>query len=68
MHLALVRDRPKGEAKNIRGRAATQRECRAGNLIPTVGALVVTVTSSVVLSQSLGLSQAAEPQVDSWKG
>lgn len=26
MHLALVRDRPKGEAKNIRGRAATQRE------------------------------------------
>lgn len=45
MHLALVRDRPKGEAKNISGRAATQRERPAGNLIPMVGALVVTVTS-----------------------
>lgn len=25
-HLAFVRDRPRGESKNIRGKAATQRE------------------------------------------
>lgn len=61
MHLALVRDR-REESKNNRGRAATQRECRAGNRIPMAGAGGGDCDEVALYQSHLGSSRQPSPR------